>query len=71
MISLLKGRAGCSWGTAATSAAFSYFPLSAGVANVRAHLAQLPRAPAFVATADRGRGFAEIAATILAARGRV
>jgi HAD superfamily hydrolase (TIGR01484 family) len=48
--------------------AFSYFPLSAGVANVRDHLAMLPTPPAFVSQADRGAGFAEIATTILERR---
>jgi haloacid dehalogenase-like hydrolase len=43
------------------AAAFSYFPLSAGVANVREHLARLPTPPRYVSEADRGRGFAEIA----------
>jgi hydroxymethylpyrimidine pyrophosphatase-like HAD family hydrolase len=50
------------------AAAFAFFPLSAGVANVRAHLATLPVAPRYVSQADRGRGFAEIAARILLAR---
>jgi HAD superfamily hydrolase (TIGR01484 family) len=51
--------------------AFAYFPLSAGVANVRGHLGRLPVPPAFVAEAERGAGFAEIAATVLRARGQV
>lgn len=46
------------------AAAFAYFPLSAGVANVREHLARLPVPPRYVSDADRGRGFAEIAAVI-------
>jgi HAD superfamily hydrolase (TIGR01484 family) len=46
------------------AAAFAYFPLSAGVANVREHLARLPIPPRYVSEADRGRGFAEIAAVI-------
>jgi len=50
------------------AAAFAYFPLSVGVANVRAHLGRLPVAPAFVAEGERGAGFAEIAATVLHAR---
>jgi hydroxymethylpyrimidine pyrophosphatase-like HAD family hydrolase len=50
------------------AAAFTFFPVSAGVSNVRAHLHALPRAPRFVSTADRGRGFAEIAEHVLRAR---
>jgi hydroxymethylpyrimidine pyrophosphatase-like HAD family hydrolase len=46
------------------AAAFAYFPLSAGVANVREHLARLPVPPRYVSQADRGRGFAEIAAVV-------
>ena len=46
------------------AAAFAYFPLSAGVANVREHLARLPVPPRYVSEADRGRGFAEIAAVV-------
>jgi HAD superfamily hydrolase (TIGR01484 family) len=49
--------------------AFSYFPVSVGVANVRAHLARLPVAPAYIASRPCGHGFAEIAATVLRARG--
>lgn len=51
------------------AAAFGYFPLSAGVSNVRAHLHALPTAPRFVSEADRGLGFAEIALRVLALRG--
>ncbi|MAQ15344.1 MAG: HAD family hydrolase [Sandaracinus sp.] len=50
------------------AAAFAHFPLSVGVANVRAHLGRLPTAPAYVTEADRGRGFAELAERILEAR---
>jgi len=50
------------------AAAFAYFPLSAGVSNVRAHLHALPHPPRFVSAADRGRGFAEIAEHILRLR---
>jgi HAD superfamily hydrolase (TIGR01484 family) len=50
------------------AAAFAYFPLSAGVGNVRRHLARLPVAPAFIAEEERGRGFAAIAAAILQRR---
>jgi HAD superfamily hydrolase (TIGR01484 family) len=51
--------------------AFAHFPLSVGVANVRAHLARLPVPPAFVASGACGRGFAEVAAHLLAARAGV
>jgi HAD superfamily hydrolase (TIGR01484 family) len=47
------------------AAAFAYFPSSAGVANVREHLARLPVPPRYVSEADRGRGFAEIARVVL------
>jgi HAD superfamily hydrolase (TIGR01484 family) len=50
------------------AAAFAAFPLTAAVANVRAHLDRLPVPPAFVSRAERGRGFAEIAAAVLARR---
>lgn len=47
------------------AAAFAYFPLSVGVANVRAHLPRLPVPPAFVTDAPRGAGFAEAASWLL------
>ena len=47
---------------------FAYFPLSVGVANVRAWGARLPSPPAFVTTAAAGAGFAEIADRLLATR---
>ena len=50
------------------AAAFEFFPLSAGVANVREHLPRLPVPPRYVSTADRGRGFAEIARAVLERR---
>jgi HAD superfamily hydrolase (TIGR01484 family) len=50
------------------AAAFAYFPLSAGVGNVRNHLTRLPVPPAFIADQDRGQGFAAIAAAVLARR---
>jgi HAD superfamily hydrolase (TIGR01484 family) len=50
------------------AAAFACFPVSAGVSNVRAHLASLSKPPCYVSVADRGRGFAEIAARVLQAR---
>jgi HAD superfamily hydrolase (TIGR01484 family) len=48
--------------------AFAYFPVSVGVANVRAHLARLPVPPAYVASRECGHGFAEIAEHLLRAR---
>jgi len=52
------------------AAAFAYFPLTAAVANVQRHLHALPVAPRFVSSDDHGRGFAEIAARVLALRER-
>lgn len=48
--------------------AFGRFPLSAGPSNVASHLPRLPTPPRFVATLDRGRGFAEIVRHVLEAR---
>lgn len=45
--------------------AFAYFPKSVGVANVRDHLDRLPTPPRYVTDADRGDGFAELAAHLL------
>lgn len=50
------------------AAAFAFFAHTAGVANVRDHLGALPIAPRWVAREARGRGFAEIVATLLARR---
>lgn len=50
------------------AAAFARFPLAIGVANVRDHLERLKTPPAYVTVADRGLGFAELAARILEAR---
>jgi HAD superfamily hydrolase (TIGR01484 family) len=50
------------------AAAFSFFPLSVGVANVSDHLHRLPVPPAYVTTAARGEGFAELARLLLSAR---
>jgi len=51
------------------AAAFAWFRLTAGVANVRAHLDRLPVPPVYVARARSGAGFAEIVETVLARRG--
>ncbi len=45
--------------------AFTYFPVSVGVANVRSQLHRLPTPPAFVTEAERGLGFAELARHLL------
>jgi len=50
------------------AAAFAFFDLTVGVANVRDHAARLPKAPRWITDADRGLGFAELAEAILAAR---
>ncbi len=50
------------------AAAFAFFERTVGVANVRDHVARLPRAPRWIAEGDRGEGFAEVAEAILAAR---
>ena len=47
--------------------AFAFFPKSVGVANVMPLLGELHHRPAYVTEADRGRGFAELAAILLAA----
>lgn len=49
--------------------AFAYFPKSVGVANVREHLDRLPTPPRYVTNADRGEGFAELAAHLMSGRG--
>jgi HAD superfamily hydrolase (TIGR01484 family) len=51
------------------AAAFSWFELTAGVANVTSHLGRLPKPPRFVATRACGAGFAQIAGALLRARG--
>lgn len=48
--------------------AFARFPLTVGVANVRAHLARLPVPPRFVTIHERGRGFCELVTALLDAR---
>jgi hydroxymethylpyrimidine pyrophosphatase-like HAD family hydrolase len=48
--------------------AFAWFAHTVGVANVRDHLDALPVAPRWVTQADRGRGFAEVAARVLHGR---
>ena len=50
------------------AACFSAFQTTFGVANVRAFVRTLSVPPRYVATAERGAGFAEIARTLLALR---
>lgn len=50
------------------AAAFEWFETSVGVANLRAHMASLDRRPKYITGADRGDGFAEVAASLLNAR---
>jgi HAD superfamily hydrolase (TIGR01484 family) len=47
---------------------FAYFPHACGVANVAAFAARMQHKPGYVASLAGGDGFAEIAATLLAAR---
>ena len=48
---------------------FAAFPLSVGVANIVDFADRLRQWPAYVTAHDRGRGFIEVAETLLAARG--
>ncbi len=48
---------------------FQRFAHSVGVANLRRFAADLQHWPAWITAADRGHGFAEVAAQVLAARG--
>jgi HAD superfamily hydrolase (TIGR01484 family) len=50
---------------------FEAFPNSIGVANVRRFEAQLTHQPRYITQGERGAGFAEVAAAVLAARPRV
>jgi len=47
---------------------FERMPLSVGVANIARFLPQLHARPAYVTAAERGRGFAEVAAALLSAQ---
>jgi HAD superfamily hydrolase (TIGR01484 family) len=47
---------------------FRHFPNSVGVANIRRFEAQLTHPPRYVTAGERGAGFAEVAAALLAAR---
>ncbi len=48
---------------------FRHFPLSVGVANLMHFAGQLQHWPAYITERERGEGFAELAARVLAARG--
>jgi len=48
---------------------FAYFPVAAGVANVRRYLDRLAPPPGYVADAEGGHGFAEIVELLLRSRG--
>lgn len=50
------------------AAAFAFFEHTAGVANVLEHWDAIAVPPAWIAGEDRGRGFAEIVAAVIAAR---
>jgi HAD superfamily hydrolase (TIGR01484 family) len=47
---------------------FEHFPLAVGVANLRRFADQLQHWPAYITEAERGQGYAEVAAAVLAAR---
>jgi HAD superfamily hydrolase (TIGR01484 family) len=49
---------------------FAHFPLSVGVANLMRFAAELTVWPAYITHAERGAGFAEVAAALVAARSR-
>ena len=49
-------------------AMFERIPLSVGVANIARFLPQMTAPPAYVTALERGRGFAEVADALLAAR---
>lgn len=51
-------------------AMFDVFPLSVGVANLRRFAAELRTWPAYITAGERGTGFAEVAARVVAARGQ-
>jgi len=47
---------------------FGHFPLSVGVANLRRFAEQLHTWPAYITDGERGQGFAQVAARVIAAR---
>jgi HAD superfamily hydrolase (TIGR01484 family) len=50
-------------------AMFEHFPQSVGVANIRRFEAEIAHLPRYITRGERGAGFAEVAQTILNARG--
>ena len=48
---------------------FQHLPLSVGVANIRRFASQLTHLPRYITEAERGAGFAEVAAQVLRGRG--
>jgi hydroxymethylpyrimidine pyrophosphatase-like HAD family hydrolase len=49
-------------------AMFGHFALSVGVANLREFSAQLVTWPAYITDGERGAGFAEVAARVIASK---
>jgi hypothetical protein len=49
---------------------FERLPLTVGVANIARFVPQLQAWPAWLCRAERGEGFAELAAALLSARGQ-
>ena len=49
---------------------FAHFPLSVGVANLLRFASELTVWPTYITTGERGAGFAEVADSLIAARGR-
>jgi hypothetical protein len=47
---------------------FGHFPVSVGVANLMRFEAELTQWPAYLTQGERGRGFAEVARAVIAAR---
>ena len=47
---------------------FQHFPHSVGVANVRRFVPELTHLPRYITPSERGKGFAEVASRVLAAR---
>ena len=70
-MSVAEARAACVFvGDSGNDAeAFAFFETSVGVANVRENLARIATPPRFVTGAERGRGFAELAARLVSLGG--
>ena len=63
------GRGSTSATRPTTSRCSPAFPLSVGVANIVDFADRLQQWPAYITAFDRGRGFVEVAESLLAARG--